>query len=784
MLSKKHLVIGILVLILTIPLTVIILQKRTNIAPKASTGDTVEVKRAILQLSSEKSDLKIDEENTIKIALNSAEELMSEIKISGTITFPQPGEQNLKVLDADSIQTNGITLNTLVTQGLDVIKKDAVLDESKNRINFLVHFKSSVATGYSTKNQLIDLVNFKVVGLAAGNAKIELDKTASEIKGVDSKSFIVETGEAVSLALSGESTKDTAIISSIFPLKGAIGTDVKIEGQHFGNTPARISLGNTQLAAEDITSWTATQIIIKVPKGASSGKFLITTPSGTVQYGTDFLIDDGKSSTSANDQNTSNKPEITSFAPKSASSGSLVSITGSNFGATKSNSKLFIGSTEVITVANWSVSNIQLSLAEDVLGGKLKIITSNGEYETSDCLIVTGKQVPGGCSTENPFTQSVPKVDITRDDTATISWTTQVKANAKIDYGITTNYSASTQTVNAVNLSTTHSIPLTPLVGCTQYNYRLINEGEEEKVATSGNYVFVTSGCASNSKVLEVESGSLDTAVGGVVSLDIGSTVSKVTAPPEFSTSDTTFQLKQLEKAKAAEVIKLSNDKKIVSEFIQIDAFNESGLKVSSLDKKIEVTLPYDPALLGTQDPNQLTIVKWDGQNFKTLSDCIINQTNKQITCKTDSFSVFMVSSNVGSIASTTGNENSPVTPPTVDNSSPNSPAADDVVEESDEVDLPVDNIPSDDTELDMPVNYTGGSGTSIQPATNSGVGGALTQSTYQNSSTYTPRATDIDTSGEFFGYSVFYIGLVLVLLGLIFPLWIHFKQLKSNNEL
>ncbi|MDM8006082.1 MAG: fibronectin type III domain-containing protein [Phycisphaerae bacterium] len=72
---------------------------------------------------------------------------------------------------------------------------------------------------------------------------------------------------------------------------------------------------------------------------------------------------------------------------------------------------------------------------------------------------------------------------------ATITWTTDVASDSRVDYGLSTDY-GNTQT--NPTLSTAHSITLTGLVPATEYHYRVSSDAQGYTGADSGDLVFTT----------------------------------------------------------------------------------------------------------------------------------------------------------------------------------------------------------------------------------------------------------------------------------------------------
>ena len=84
-------------------------------------------------------------------------------------------------------------------------------------------------------------------------------------------------------------TNATVSIVEFTPDKGAVGTSVTIYGTGFSLTPAQNSVSFNGVAAT-VTAASATQLIVAVPAGASTGPITVTTPNGSAASTTSFEV--------------------------------------------------------------------------------------------------------------------------------------------------------------------------------------------------------------------------------------------------------------------------------------------------------------------------------------------------------------------------------------------------------------------------------------------------------------------------------------------------------------
>jgi hypothetical protein len=110
----------------------------------------------------------------------------------------------------------------------------------------------------------------------------------------------------------------TPEITAFTPANGLPGTEVTITGKNFSTQPNgnRVTFNVT---VADVTFFSATQLKVKVPAGATTGKLKVTVGLQTGTSATDFVVDQPG-------------PAITDFTPKEGPWGTVVTITGKQFG--------------------------------------------------------------------------------------------------------------------------------------------------------------------------------------------------------------------------------------------------------------------------------------------------------------------------------------------------------------------------------------------------------------------------------------------------------------------
>ncbi|HMD69819.1 MAG TPA: IPT/TIG domain-containing protein [Bryobacteraceae bacterium] len=172
----------------------------------------------------------------------------------------------------------------------------------------------------------------------------------------------------------------TPNILTVTPTIGAPGDTVTIAGSHFGAAQGsgQVWLGT---AAGVVQSWSDTQIVAQVGAGAASGNAQVLQ-NGVMSNAVAFTV---------------NTPQIASISPTSGASGTLVTFTGSGFGASQGN--VTLGSMAG-QVQQWNDTQVTASVASSSVSGIARIQRSDGLW--SNALGFTVPVAGGGGNTVMP----------------------------------------------------------------------------------------------------------------------------------------------------------------------------------------------------------------------------------------------------------------------------------------------------------------------------------------------------------------------------------------------
>lgn len=160
----------------------------------------------------------------------------------------------------------------------------------------------------------------------------------------------------------------TPIVSGFTPSSGAAGTSVTLSGLNLlGTTAVKLNGG----AIPTFTVVDNTKIILSVPANATSGRFSVTGPGGTVESVNSFTV-------------LGKEPRITGFSPQFGPVGTAVTIVGSNLGtATRVTfngiETPFVGQSAVTLLANVPVG---------ATTGKIRVTNPDGSSDSVENFVV------------------------------------------------------------------------------------------------------------------------------------------------------------------------------------------------------------------------------------------------------------------------------------------------------------------------------------------------------------------------------------------------------------
>jgi hypothetical protein len=245
----------------------------------------------------------------------------------------------------------------------------AVGGMASNSVNFTVVPNIISLSPSSGPSGITVMIAGTTFGLTQGSSTVTFNGTAATPTSWSDLQITVPvpsgagTGPVIVTAVGNASNSvnftflPTPTITSLSPNSGPVGASITISGSSFGPSQGSGSVTFNGIFAAP-TSWSDTSIVVPIPAGAATGQVFVVTTSGISSNGASFTVISG--------------PSIASLSPASGSTGSLVTINGTNFGATQGASTVtFDGA--VATPATWSDTQIIASVPNSLIPGTTQV---------------------------------------------------------------------------------------------------------------------------------------------------------------------------------------------------------------------------------------------------------------------------------------------------------------------------------------------------------------------------------------------------------------------------
>jgi hypothetical protein len=232
-------------------------------------------------------------------------------------------------------------------------------------------------------------------------------------------------------------------ITAINPPAGPIGTVVTITGNNFRDQQLASTVRFFNNRTATITSWSNTSIVATVPASSVTGNVTVTV-AGLASPGLSFGV--------------GNVPSITQLSSGAGIEGTTVTITGSNFGATKGTSTVkFNGVTAATT--SWSAISVTATVPAGATTGNVVVTVAN---IASPGVLFTVPTLTSMSVTPSMLTVPIDGVQqfraigqysdgIARDASALATWTTDPAYVASVTSTglVTVDADAGTTTISA-----------------------------------------------------------------------------------------------------------------------------------------------------------------------------------------------------------------------------------------------------------------------------------------------------------------------------------------------
>jgi IPT/TIG domain len=267
------------------------------------------------------------------------------------------------ILEYSGVATANSLDVTAVAQGVSTVANSgSATTTASGDLLFGAFLTSDPATftagsGYTIRDTVPAAPNTKLV------TEDQIQSAAGAASAGASLSVSDKWGAGLAAFKAGVGTGGTSpTISSLNPTSGAVGSSVTIGGTNFGASQGTSTVTFNGTAAGTATNWTATSISIPVPTGATTGNVVVTV-GGIASNGVTFTV-------------VSTAPNISTLSMPQGPIGSIVTITGTNFGGAQGSSSVTFNGTSGAPSA-WSATSIDVPVPVGATSGNV-VVTAGG----------------------------------------------------------------------------------------------------------------------------------------------------------------------------------------------------------------------------------------------------------------------------------------------------------------------------------------------------------------------------------------------------------------------
>lgn len=173
------------------------------------------------------------------------------------------------------------------------------------------------------------------------------------------------------ISLATAKTKKYPVITSILPAVGSPGDTMVIKGSYFGSSRSSsfVEIGGSRITASGYLSWTDDTIKLVLPSNVQDGLIFVQTQAGRSKP--EFFANETGIPVASLETAKTEQPAITSIQPQNCEYGTLVTISGANFGTAR-------GKSQVLFTANRDDAKQRQQNAGDKTGEmELQFIAAN-----------------------------------------------------------------------------------------------------------------------------------------------------------------------------------------------------------------------------------------------------------------------------------------------------------------------------------------------------------------------------------------------------------------------
>ena len=239
-------------------------------------------------------------------------------------------------------------------------------------------------------------------------------------------------------------------------------------------------------------------------------------------------------------------------------------------------------------------------------------------------------------------------VSLISNNSATITWDTDIATSSKVSYGLTPGLGGgrTTEEENVEERVFNHSITITGLSACTTYYYAAQSITINDSEGSSDTSEFVTTGCTGDSEIIdkEINDDIIFVEEGGAVELldEESEKGVRLTIPIGFAPVNSYFQIMRLDENTVLDTttppVGYIATPGAIYEF---KALTEEGDPISEFDENITISMEYTDEDVANFIEESLNIFYWNGESWTPLDGCVVDTIENVVTCQINHFSAY-----------------------------------------------------------------------------------------------------------------------------------------------
>ncbi|WP_242693313.1 IPT/TIG domain-containing protein [Sabulibacter ruber] len=181
----------------------------------------------------------------------------------------------------------------------------------------------------------------------------------------ESGKFSIQTKGGIAQSTSVYHVWYPPVISGVDKLRERVGGNLTLSGSNFAPQASRNSVLFGEKPAQVLQA-SETQLLVRIPEGATSGQVNVTTPGGTASHGFEIIP----------------APVLTQIKPASASMGSVVELMGQEFMTLNQTDTVYFAGVQA-AVLSTSASVLKVRVPRGAVTGKVTVAGAGGRAEAS-----------------------------------------------------------------------------------------------------------------------------------------------------------------------------------------------------------------------------------------------------------------------------------------------------------------------------------------------------------------------------------------------------------------